>query len=215
MEEGIETQELKEKLEEAEESAHGQEEGAKGPHGDKGAKKEEHHGPSWIMPLSLSTALIAVFASIASLESGALADDAILKKNDAVHSQAEEDDQWVWFQAKSTREALYASQAKLAAAMKDQDDADEFNRLSQDEQRQKDQRQQDAERDHARVLANDQDSEDCLHRHHAFARSVTIFQVAIALSAVAALTKKKHVWWLSLGVGAAGLAFLVQGFLMK
>jgi hypothetical protein len=205
MEEGIETQELKEKLDEAAESAHGEEgehgHGAKDGGGAGGGekKKEEHHkNPTWIMPLSLSTALIAVFASVSSLESGALADDAI---------------EWAWFQAKSTREALYASQAKIAAAVRDPDDADDFARQSLDEQREKDVRQKAAERDHARVLESDRDSEACLHRHHAFARSVTIFQVAIALSAVAALTKKKPVWLLSLGVGAFGLAFLVQGFL--
>jgi hypothetical protein len=54
-------------------------------------------------------------------------------------------------------------------------------------------------------------SEHDMHTHHRFAESVAFFQVAIGLSAVAALTGMKPVWWLSLLVGAAGLASFVAG----
>jgi hypothetical protein len=42
---------------------------------------------------------------------------------------------------------------------------------------------------------------------------VTIFQVAIALAAIAALARRKALWWVSLGVGALGVVFLLLGFL--
>jgi hypothetical protein len=48
--------------------------------------------------------------------------------------------------------------------------------------------------------------------HHEFARSVALIQVAISLSAVAALTRMKSVWWLSLGVGGVGLVFFAMGW---
>jgi hypothetical protein len=47
--------------------------------------------------------------------------------------------------------------------------------------------------------------------HHHFANSVALIQVAISLAAVAALTRIKSVWWLSLAVGLAGIAFFVIG----
>jgi uncharacterized protein DUF4337 len=48
--------------------------------------------------------------------------------------------------------------------------------------------------------------------HHEFARSVALIQVAISLSAVAALTRMKSVWWLSLLVGLIGLVFFGIGW---
>jgi uncharacterized protein DUF4337 len=48
--------------------------------------------------------------------------------------------------------------------------------------------------------------------HHAFARSVALIQVAISLAAVAALTRMKSVWWLSIALGVVGLAFFGIGW---
>src|SRR3954468_6191226 len=80
--EDLETAELKERIEEGVERALESEGGA---------------GPRWTLYLSLSTAIIAVFAAIASLESGANSNDAILEKNDAILSQSKASDQWAYF----------------------------------------------------------------------------------------------------------------------
>ena len=40
-----------------------------------------------------------------------------------------------------------------------------------------------------------------MHQHHRFANSVALFQVAIALGAVAALTRVRLVWYGSIAVG--------------
>lgn len=52
-----------------------------------------------------------------------------------------------------------------------------------------------------------------MHSHHRFARAVAFFQVAIALGAVAALTRRRAVWLGSIVVGAAGIFLFVQSFL--
>jgi hypothetical protein len=80
-EEPLETHELREKLEEAQE--HGGE------------------GPRWTLYLSLSTAIIAVFAAVGSLESGANESHALLAKNEAILAQSKATDQWAYFQAKA------------------------------------------------------------------------------------------------------------------
>jgi hypothetical protein len=54
-----------------------------------------------------------------------------------------------------------------------------------------------------------------MHSHHHFARSVALIQVAIALSAIAALARIRPVWILSLVVGAAGLFFFAAGMLAQ
>src|SRR2546429_140727 len=46
-----------------------------------------------------------------------------------------------------------------------------------------------------------------------FANAVALFQVAIALGALAALTRSRAVWWASLSLGAVGFAFFAAQFL--
>jgi hypothetical protein len=189
-EEAIETAELKEKLEEAAEGAEGARAG-------------------WLTWLSLSTALIAVLAAIASLESGDHANEAIVLKTDATLTQSAADDAWAFYQAKSVKEDMYRALAPLAPRP---EVAAEWARAADIEHRQKEEKKVEAEKLVGQVEAADRESKEHLGRHHRFAKSVTIFQVAIALAAIAALARRRAMWWVSLAVGAVGAVFLVLGF---
>jgi len=57
------------------------------------------------------------------------------------------------------------------------------------------------------------ESDHLMHRHHFFAQSVAFLQVAIALGAVAALTRKGAVWVGSLVLGLAGAGVFAYAFL--
>ena len=46
------------------------------------------------------------------------------------------------------------------------------------------------------------------HKHEVFARGVTMFQIAIAIAAISALTKRRRFWIVSLLFGVVGCAFL-------
>ena len=54
-----------------------------------------------------------------------------------------------------------------------------------------------------------------LRRHVIFARAVTLFQIAIAIGAISALTNRRPFWFVSLAFGAGGILFLVQGWLAR
>jgi hypothetical protein len=191
-EDGIETQELKEKLEEVRE------------HGGHGGGRA-----SWITFLSLSTAIIAVLAAIAALESGSFANDAIVQKNDAVLHQSQADDAWAYYQSKGVEAAVYATQAEVAPR------PELAARWRAEGEREKTERadiRRTAEGEETKVAEMNAKSERSLHVHHEFAKGVTIFQVAIALSAIAALTRRKIMWWVSLALGVVGAGFFVIGF---
>ena len=49
------------------------------------------------------------------------------------------------------------------------------------------------------------------HRHEVFARGVTLFQIAIAIAAISALTKRRRYWMVSMFIGAVGCIFLALG----
>jgi hypothetical protein len=93
-EEDVETAELKERIEEGVERA---------------LEEDGRPGARWTLYLSLSTAIIAVFAAVASLESGANSNDALLEKNEAVLAQAKASDQWEFYQAKGIKAFIAAT----------------------------------------------------------------------------------------------------------
>lgn len=190
-EDGIETQEIKERLEEAAEHAHG-----------------AHRGPQWLTWLSLSTAIVAVLAAIAALESGSYANEAIVQKNDAVLHQSKADDAWAYYHAKGIEAALYSAQAETAPRPEAQA---RWRALADREAQKREDIRREAEDEQRAVAEMDSEASRSLRVHHEFAKSVTIFQVAIALAAIAALTRRQPMWWISLVIGAVGVAFFVLG----
>jgi len=196
-EEGLETPELKEQIEQGVERA---------------LEEHERETPRWTKYLSLSTAIIAVFAAVASLESGANANDAILEKNEAVLNQSKTSDQWAYYQAKSVKAAIAAGQAELAGEAKPEAVA----RLRESAERYK-KDQEEIERKarelEEKVKESGERAEKFLERHHRFALSVTLFQIAIAMCAIAALTRQKALWLAGLLASGVGIALFMRGFL--
>jgi hypothetical protein len=152
----------------------------------------EHGGVSWISGVALSTAILAVLAAIAGLLSGKHA-------NEAMMSQIEASDQWGYYQAKSIKAAILEAKTTLATEATDRDK--EKAAQYQEEQAEI---KREAEHKQAEAKAN-------FHKHEVFARSVTMFQIAIAIAAISALTKRRRFWFVSMGFGLAGLVFLVLG----
>jgi hypothetical protein len=203
-EEALETQdvqEMKEKLEESGGEGEGRGE-------DGGGDGRERKANAWTVWLSLSTAVIAVLAAIASLEAGANANDAILRKDDAILHQSRAGDAWSHYQAAGIKSVVYATQAAAVTqpevAARWQVEADRERDMQKDIKTE-------ADAEEARVEEMDEKAAHKLHVHHQFAKSVTVFQVSIALAAIAALTRRKPMWWVSLAVGACGLAFFAIG----
>jgi hypothetical protein len=152
----------------------------------------EHGGVSWISGVALSTAILAVLAAIAGLLSGKHA-------NEAMMSQIEASDQWGYYQAKSIKAAILETKTTLAseASSKDKEKAAQY---------QEEQAEIKREAEHKQVEARAN-----FHKHEVFARSVTMFQIAIAIAAISALTKKRRYWFVSLVFGLIGVVFLVLG----
>ena len=193
MEEEFETGELKETLDEHVEHAHGHAE-----HGGKAAPVAK-----WIKWLSLSTAMVAVLAAVASLLSGGNSNEAILEKSNAMLNQSLASDQWAYYQAKSVKSALAASEADIVAETKPDiakklvDQSARYKAEGEDIQKK-------AERFEEEVKENNERSEALMHKHHKFAITVTLLQIAIAMSAIAALTRRRELWFLGLAVSGGG-----------
>ena len=160
--------------------------------------QEEHHRAPWLRWLALSTAAFAVIAAIASLLSGRHANEALLHQSRAT-------DQWAYYQAKgnkaTTRKAemevlteLHAAPARLAAI---QAEVEKYTGEQEEIRHKADELEQESRAD--------------LVRHEWFAGVVTLLQVSIGLSAIAALLENRKIWVMSLAAGgAASVTFLVR-----
>jgi hypothetical protein len=167
----------------------------------------EHEGGMFLKRIALTTALLAAMASIAALRAGATVNEALVLKTESTRLQAEASDQWAFYQAKGIKAAVQeASRTSWLAVNKEPppEYAEKQKRyLEEQTEIQKKARDFEKERD-----AKSAEADHLLHHHHGFANAVAVFQVAIALGAVAALTKIRPVWLGSLLLGAGGLALL-------
>ncbi len=176
---------------------------------------EEQCAP-WLTWLSLSTAMLAVLlAAIASLESGDHANEAIVLKTDATLTQSaagrrgarlpllnrpsrlKED----MYRALTSARAAPRGRRRMEQARERRGDKEGGAENGGGEARRRGSRRADAESKHHPSAST-----------HQFAKSVTIFQVAIAdggkRSAAPFAQCKKGLWWVSLGVGTLGAVFL-------
>jgi uncharacterized protein DUF4337 len=169
----------------------------------------EHEGGSFLRQIALTTALMAAMAAISSLRGGATVNEALVLKTESTRLQAEASDQWAFYQAKGIKSAVQeASRTSWLAMGKEPpaEYAEKQKRYAEEQgEIQKKAKELEAERD-----AKSAEADHLFHRHHGFANSVAVFQVAIALGAIAALTKSRPVWLGSLLLGAAGLVLFAM-----
>jgi uncharacterized protein DUF4337 len=150
----------------------------------------EHSGAAWISWVALSTAILAVLAAIAGLLSGR-------HVNEAMMNQIEASDQWSYYQAKSIKATVLDAKIALlpTPSLEDRDTAARYKAEESEIK---------SEAEHKEAAAKSN-----FHKHEVLAGSVTMFQIAIAIAAISALTRRPRFWIVSLLFGAAGCAFLV------
>jgi hypothetical protein len=169
----------------------------------------EQAGGRLLRWISLSTAVLAALAAVASLRAGATVNEALLLKTEATQLQAEASDTWAYYQAKGIKAAIAHADvdawsaagrtpppAIAAATARYGIEQDSLRAAAAAAERERD--------------ARNRDADALLAKHHHFAYAVALFQIAIALGAVAALTRVRLVWLGSLALGAAGLVLFLS-----
>lgn len=153
---------------------------------------------SWVSQVALSSAIIAVFAAVGAMVANHDANEAMLE-------QIKASDQWSYYQAKGIKASMLGTKLEIleslgkTTAAKDRDKLADYKKEQQEI---------------AEVAQeNEKSSAEHLHRHVVLARSVTLFQLAIATAAISVLARRRKIWLFGMGFGLFGLVFLVQGFL--
>jgi hypothetical protein len=176
---------------------------------DSGNSRSRHHGiggGSMTNQIALFTAVIATVGAIFSYMGGATQANAGLYKNNAAIKKTEAANQWSYFQAKSTKQSL----AEFARDLAPEDKKAGYQSTIDRYEKEKKEIKAEAEKFDHDSSEWDKRSNLQMHEHHRWAQATTALQVAIALAAIALLTRKR---WLEYGMFAVGTFGVVIGCL--
>jgi Domain of unknown function (DUF4337) len=132
---------------------------------------------------------------------GATQANAGLYKNNAAIKKTEASNQWNFYQAKSGKQNLSELAMEVVPAERKKFYEDEIARYKTEKSDVK----KEAEKLETEYKEWDKKSDDEMHLHHRWAQATTVLQIAIALAAIALLTKRKWLEWGMFAAGAAGV----------
>jgi len=170
-------------------------------------KKEQ-----WLNYLAFTTVVFAVCATLSTFKGGGFSTRSVL-------SQSQASDQWAYYQAKSIKSYLYQMQKdklelELLNLQKGASDeaisAYKAKVASYKEKIETYEKEKTELQSKAKSLENVRD-EAQLHSK-AFGVAVIFLQIAILLSSIAGLMKKREVWYLGTVAGLVGLVYFADGF---
>ena len=169
-------------------------------------------GSTFLRRVAMTTAVLAALAAVAALLAGATVNEALVLKTEAARLQAEASDTWAHYQAREIKAAIQEAERQMWEAANKPPPAE----IMEKAQHYRTERESLEHAAHALEQARDEKSREAdqlLHRHGHYAYSVTLFQIAIALGAIAALTRAQGIWLVSLIAGIGGIGFFVLGLL--
>jgi hypothetical protein len=169
---------------------------------------------TWLNYLALTSVILAVCATLSTFKGGGFSTRSVL-------SQTQISDQWAFYQAKSLKGYLYEIQ-KEELELDTATFSSTVAPLMRDEYRKRIEayganiERYNAEKtkisEDARKLEKVRD--DAMHHSQTFGMAVIFLQIAILLSSIAALMKKKPVWVLGMATGLIGIYYFLNGFLL-
>ena len=166
---------------------------------------------NWMNFLALTTVLLAVGATVSTLNVGKFSNRSILKQTQA-------SDQWAYYQAKSIKSYLYELQKeklemelKLIASTATKDVLEDYEKkiATYAAKIKRYESEKDEIMKEAKKLEQERDKV-ALHSQ-SFGLAVILLQLAILLSSMATLMKKKPLWITGLVLGAVGIVYFADG----
>ena len=167
----------------------------------------------WLNYLALTTVIFAVCATLSTLKGGGFSTRSVM-------SQSEASNQWAYYQAKSIKGYVYELQKekfemdlKTIKGMSRELAGDYDKRIAA--YREKIDRYE-KEKEEIRKKAEELEKrrDDSQTHSGAFGLAAMFLQIAILLSSIAALMKKKLFWFIGMGAGAFGLVYFFNGFFL-
>jgi Domain of unknown function (DUF4337) len=172
-----------------------------GPHDHELEHAAQHDPDGFAGQLAVITAIIATVGAIFAYMGGATQANAGLYKNNAAIKKTEASNQWNFYQAKSSKQNM----AELALALVPAERQEAYKKEVDRYKGEKAEIKLAAEKLEAESTSWDKRSDEQLHQHHRWAQATTALQISIAMAAIALLTKRRWLEYLTLGAASVGV----------
>ena len=179
-------------------------------------EEAEEKKDKWTLYVTLSTAMMAVLAAVGSLLAGHHANEALVERVKA-------SDAWSYYQAKGVKEEVLVNTDKILRAVRAGGEEKNSAGASRngaaaapvEGDNSKDIAHYEQEKADIKKTAEEAEKASEAHadKHVPLASAVTAFQIAIAVSAISILTRRKNLWYASLLLTVVGVFFLLRGLL--
>jgi hypothetical protein len=172
----------------------------------------EEKKETWLNYVALTTVIFAVCATLSTFKGGQYSTRSVM-------SQSQASDQWAYYQAKSIKSYLYEGrQETLALQLQTEHPGPEQKaelekRIATYAEQTKRYEQEKAEIS-AKAKTLEEARDQAQRISGVFGLAIIFLQIAILLSSIAAFMKKKPVWLLGGAVGAVGMVYFANGFLL-
>ena len=167
------------------------------------AEHAAHEHDPFISSIAITVAVLAVLAAVAGSLETVEGGRALGNASEAVLHQDKATDAWDEFQADGLKKFMYTIAADSVPAHSDDYKVAAKKRAENQAKDRKKAQDDEAERD--RLL---QESETHENRHHWLTGSATLFEIGIAMSTVAIITRRHWLWYAATAFGLAGLVLL-------
>ena len=172
----------------------------------------EEKKETWLNYLALTTVIFAVCATLSTFKGGGFSTRSVM-------SQSLASDQWAFFQAKSIKSYIYQMQKEtLELKLLDLPKSASQETVNAYKEKIADYKKKIEKYDQEKVDIQEKAKQlesvrDESQKHsQAFGMAVIFLQIAILLSSISGLLKKKMVWYGGILTGLVGLIYFVNGF---
>ena len=180
-----------------------------GPHDHEVEHVAHNGGDSFTSRLAVLTAVLSTIGALFGYMGGHSQNSALIYKNEAAIQKTSAANQWNYYQAKSNKQNLAELSITLTSGETQEKYRQEVARYKQE----KEEIKVEAEKLEKLAKAADAKSELEMHVHERWALATTLLQIAIAMSAITLLTRKRWLLGGVYGASAIGLGIGVMGYL--
>lgn len=159
--------------------------------------------------IALMTAVLATVGALVSYQSGSSETEAMFKKNESILKQAEASDKWAFYQSKSVKGHIAEG---VVALTTDPAVKARFEEQKAKNDKEKEEIKKEATELQAKARELSEESEKKLRPHERLALAMSFIQIAVALAAIAVLTRKKWLLWNSVVCAGIGIVMAASSF---
>jgi len=176
------------------------------------AAEKEEKKEAWLNYLALMTVIFAVCATLSTFKGGGYSTRSVM-------SQSQASDEWAFYQSKSIKLYMYQMQKetlelKLLDSPKSipKETVNRYQEKIADYKKKIEKYEQEKVEIQEKAKQLEGVRDDAQTHSKAFGVAIIFLQISILLSSIAALLKKKVVWYAGVATGIVGLFYFVDGF---